>query len=128
MPKKETLHNFDDDFPNWYDGKQKKIGDNVYVKVENIIGGNQLRSKDYWIDWNMKIPDMRYKGIERLIIEKGMANAGKTINKLGFIDLFRFKKGNKYIYYVVSDGHRRVALAHKFNVKTIKAEVWEIVL
>jgi hypothetical protein len=107
MEVKETLHSFDDDFPEWVNSKQ------VYN-----------RSPEYYYDWKPKSIDNRYKLVTNLVSKRiEMYEAHKT-KYLGYIGLFKIKDK----YYVVDDGHRRVSLSHQLDIKKISAYVTELLL
>lgn len=124
------IPDFDDIFPDWCDKPQCEVG-LTEVPVKEIVGGNALRSKEYYDNWSIKRADSRYNSIEQKILDEALDRQKvkeilDTIGGNASIDLACFNvKGDRFCF-VSADGHRRVSLAHKFGVESIQADVFEI--
>ena len=121
----------------WQYHPQENIG-YVDIDVNFIIGGAQGCHLYYWSNWEQKIIDPRRDLLEHGINTKCksngtldkkklysfLSNPSLNPNRLYPIDLVCImREGHKKEYFVCDDGHRRVSLAHKYELSKIKALV-----
>jgi len=124
-----TLRDYSTDYPNYYEYNQVELGVQE-VFVADIIGGNPFASKNYQCDWIPKPIefDFRYEGVEKFVKAR-LSESKSEVLDLGYIHLFRFynRELDKPVYYVCMDGHRRISICHKLEIKKILAKITEIV-
>ena len=125
---KKYLPNIDTQHPDINYDSIVSIGRQI-VDVDTIVGGNGLRFIEYKSNWEPIHPDNRYKNIfDKVKNCKSKTEKEHVISTIdgGFspIDLICFNYGKKIQEcFVESDGHRRVSIAHMFNLDKIQADV-----
>ncbi len=129
-----SLPNYMDDYPNFHNKSMNDLYGQL-INVDEIIGGNSTRSFEYWADWTMKRKDGRMRTLEEKIIIDGNIDLKRLRNivsdpstniseRIHLVCILQKSESKKY--YVSSDGHRRVSLAKKYNIKQIFADITEI--
>jgi len=121
--KKELLPYLD---PSNYDREQVLRGE-MEVPLKDIVGGSDLRYKSFYEDWMPTHDDPRYDSIYNAA--KQARNPKKFLESIGWIDVFclNFRSRKDRKCYVVSDGHRRVAIAHRLGIEKLRVDVVELI-
>jgi len=113
------LRELDEELPHWWlRFRLVKVTDCARIPVRMIVG-SVSNGHEFDPLWTPFVPEERDAQILESMKDLGFDKVESSSSPI-VVSTFNAE------YFVESDGHRRVAAAHKLHLKTIEAEVYEL--
>ena len=115
----EHLRDLDEELPEWWNQyKMVKVADRKKLPVRQIVGsvGN---GHDYDPFWNPLTQHERDLEVLVSMMRRGFDSEESRSSPITLLK-------HRGEYFVESDGHRRMSVAHRLGLATVEAEVYEL--